>query len=359
MSTDRAGGAAPWPGPLAITALGAATCFGGMTTAASAARAGLSRTRDLPDLAYVDGETGEKTPVTGAPIVGVTDGFEGAGRLARMSALAVEDLGASATWINPRRRQCFLATPPLDADAAWRLAAGVARALGSSPDLVRVHPSGHPGTAQALREAAEALRAGRCDHAVVGACDSWLDALRLQEIADRGRLKTLNDPVGFTPGEAAVFLLLERPGSAGGGRQAPIALLADVREEAEECPYESEKPPTGRALARVVLAALGRGGPGTLYVDLNGETYRATDWGTAQMRIQSAQSLDGWALELPAASFGDTGAASAMLAAGLSARAFARGHAVGDRAIVLSSSDGPERLALVVDKPRPAAAARG
>ncbi|WP_437566361.1 hypothetical protein [Sorangium sp. So ce542] len=359
MSTDRSAGAALWPGPLAISALGAATCFGGMTTAAAAARAGLSRARDLPDLTYVDDKSKESTPASGSPIVGVTDGFEGAGRLGRMSALAVEELTSAADWVHPRRLQCFLALPAMAEDEARLVGQSLARALGAPADLVHVHALGHRGTGRALREAAEALRAGRCDHAVVGACDSWVDAVRLQQIADLGRLKTLNHPVGFTPGEAAVFLLLERPGAAGGGRRSPDALLTDVREEIEENNHAADKPLTGRALARLLLAALGQGDRGTLYLDLNGEEFRATDWGMALVRAQSARALDGWAREMPAASFGDTGVASSILAAALATRAFARGYAVGDRALVIASGEGPERLALVIERPRAAAAARG
>lgn len=218
---------------------------------------------------------------------------------------------------------------------------------------MRVHPAGHVGTARALREAGEALRAGRCDHALVGACDSWLDPVRLQGIAEAGRLKTRNDPVGFTPGEAAAFILLERPALAAGGRELPPALLTDLREETEENVLGADRPPTGRALARAAAGALGQGGRGTIYVDLNGETYRATDWGMALNRIPSP-GLDGWARELPAASFGDTGVASTILAAALATRAFIRRYAVGDKALVLSSGDGPERLALLLERPRPA-----
>lgn len=359
MSTDRSAGAAPWPGPLAISALGAVTCFGGMNTAAAAARAGLSSARDLPDLTYIDDDSKESTPAAGAPIVGITDGFEGAGRLGRMSALAVEELASAADWINPRRIRCFLALPVMTEDEARLVGKSLARALGAPADLVHVHALGHHGTGRALREAAEALRAGRCDHAVVGACDSWVDAVRLQQSVDLGRLKTLNNPVGFTPGEAAVFLLLERPGSAGGGRRAPDALLTEVREEIEENNHAADKPLTGGALARLLCATLGRGDRGTLYLDLNGEEFRAADWGMALMRAQRARDLDNWAQEMPAASFGDTEVASSILAAGLATRAFARGYAVGDRALVIVSGEGTERLALVIERPRADAAPRG
>ncbi len=353
MSTDRAN-APPWPGPLSISALGACTCFGGMTTAAAAARAGLSRVTDLPDLTYVDEQTQERTPASGVPVVGVTDGFEGPGRIARMSQIAVEELFAAADWMNPRRMGGFLALPPMPEDGARRVAAAVARGLGASPDLVRAYPGGHAGVARALREAAENVRAGRCEHALVGACDSWLDPDRLQAIADAGRLKTRNEPVGFTPGEAAVFLLLERPAAARGGREPPPALLSDLREEIEENALGADRPPTGRALARAVEGSLGQGGRGTIYADLNGEVYRATEWGMAQTRIPPA-ALEGWKRELPAASFGDVGAASPLLAVGLATRAFVRGYAAGDRAVVLASGDGPERMALVVERPRAAA----
>lgn len=351
MNIDRSAGHrgrfAPWAGPVSITALGAATCFGGAVTAAAGARAGLSRARALPDMKYVDDETFEETPVTGAPIVGMTDGFEGAGRLGRMSQCAVEELANAATWMDTRRMTCFLALPVLAEDASRRVAAAVARAIGAHVDQVHTHRSGHSGAASALRDAAEALRTRRCDHAVVGACDSWLDPARLQTIVEAGRLKTRNDPVGFTPGEAAVFLLMERPNTSAGEH---LATLVDVREEAEDNSFASEKPATGIGLARAALAVLGTGARGTIYVDLNGEPFRAADWGMALTRMHA--SVEGWVSEMPAASFGDIGIAAPFLSAMLATRAFVRGHAVGDRALILASGDGSERLALMVERPR-------
>lgn len=356
MTTERPDAAA-WPGPAAISALGACTCFGGMTTAAGAARGGLSRAHELPETAYVDEETSESEPVVGAPIDGITDGFEGVGRLGRMAGIALDELIEAAAWVNPRRLACWIAAPPLAEEDARRLGAAAARSLGVAPDRVHVRAAGLAGVAQALREAAAALRGGRCDHALVGACDSWLDAARLQQITDEGRLKTRNHPVGFTPGEAAVSLLLERPGAAGGGRGAPPPRITQLCEELEERPRrgaadEGAVHPTGRGLARAAAGALGRGHGGTLYVDLNGEPYRAADWGMALTHLQPGHDLGAWAREHPAASFGDTGVAAPLLAVGLAARAFARGYAEGDRAVIVSSSDGPERLALLVERAR-------
>jgi len=60
-----------------------------------------------------------------------------------MSQVALDELTAAAAWVNPRRMACFLSLPPIPEDAARRVATAVATSLGSSPDLVRVHASGH------------------------------------------------------------------------------------------------------------------------------------------------------------------------------------------------------------------------
>lgn len=60
---------------------------------------------------------------------------------------------------------------------------------------------------QALREAIAAVAEGRCEAALAGACDQWVDAGALR---DRARLGLL-----APPGEAGVALRLERPGAPG------------------------------------------------------------------------------------------------------------------------------------------------
>lgn len=368
-------------GALVITAMGACTCLGGITTAAAAARAGLASARALADAPYIDEETNDIALLVGYPISGVTDGFEGLGRLCRMGIAALHDLLASAAWLDPRRTALFVVLPsfvepdePVDevegdeappppryltTEAARSIAARIASNAGLElgPDAVRVYAEGRRGSPRSLQEAMDWLRRGRCDYAIVGACDGELDPYRIARAFDAGRLKTVNNPVGFMPGEAGAFILLERhDGSRNQGR-APVALLSGPHVASDEGGLSSGKPPTGKELSQVLVAALAEHGAtraqrGDVYVDLSGEPSHSVDWGNALTRARAACAVGDWTQHFPAASFGDTGATAPILAVCLAARAFSRGYASGQSAVVLLTCDDGTRAAISLNDPR-------
>src|SRR5688572_32863799 len=79
-------------GEIVISAMGLVGCLAvDAVNACAAARAGLSRASELP-FQVIDEETGEPTSVVGFEMSGMTDGFEGAGRLTRILQLALADL---------------------------------------------------------------------------------------------------------------------------------------------------------------------------------------------------------------------------------------------------------------------------
>ncbi|MCC6559522.1 MAG: hypothetical protein IT372_41930 [Polyangiaceae bacterium] len=367
---------------LMISAMGACTCFGDITTAAAADRAGLTRARELPHAPYIDEETEDTALLAGHPISGITDGFEGHGRLCRIGAAALQDLLASAPWVNPRRAALFLvlpqfmepeedegdvelddAEPPppryFTTESARSIAEQIASMVGLAvaPDALRSYPEGRRGNARSLQEAIDWLRRGRCDHAIVGACDAELDSYRIARAFAAGRLKTTGNPVGFMPGEAGAFILLERYEAAPGRDRAPEALLVDPCVANEESSYAAEKPATGRGLSQVLISALsGLGaasaGRGDVYIDLNGEPYRSMDWGSALARAQSACAVGSWRRRILAANFGETGAAAPILAVCLAARSFAREYSHGPSAVVLFADDDGARAAIPLRDPR-------
>jgi 3-oxoacyl-[acyl-carrier-protein] synthase-1 len=163
-----------------------------------------------------------------------------------------------------------------------------------------------------------------------------------------GRVKTVTNPVGFMPGEAGAFLLLERQAAAASRGIAPVLVVVEPSFGLEENSFASERPPLGRGLAGVAAAALGRlrspgDHRGSVFIDVNGEPYRAADWGQAAVRLLELGLLADWPQEVVAASFGETGAASPLLALILAARSFTRGYSRGDTALVLASDDGGNR----------------
>jgi 3-oxoacyl-[acyl-carrier-protein] synthase-1 len=374
------------------------TCLGGAFQAAAAARAGILRLRELDgvDYLYLDQDTNAPTPLVGHPISGITSGFAGIGRLVRLSALALEDLKQAAGVLPPADTGFFLALPtgvepgrpapqdptPLEPDNATeddgtaeanpharmlrplteREARKIATQACDAAGLMiadaatRTYAAGKSGLATALTDAVAALERRQLARAIVCATDSELDLPRIRASFASGRLKTLDKAVGFLPGEAAACLLIEQPDSVSQGDRLPCSLLASPSLAQEEAPDDPARPPTGRALSDAIFDAISGANAsdsaaGTAYLELNGETHRAIDWGNALVRLRARCRLDAWMHATPAVSFGDTGLVSPLLALCLAARAYVRGYAVGDVSLILGCAEAGHRFAVAARRP--------
>ncbi|WP_437669521.1 hypothetical protein [Sorangium sp. So ce131] len=348
-----------YPEAVAIMGSGACTSLGNAVRAAAAMRASIDSGHEMPDWPYNDAATNTEALLVGHPVSGITDGFEGIGRLVRLGAAALADLRPllEERALSSRRSSLFVALDPLTASAESGLdgdseesipvfgpwAARFAQRCCEQSGIATIPEQrryfvGRYGFARALTAAIDALRGQRLDHCVVGACDSELDPDRVDAGLNSGRIKTTGNPVGYAPGEAAAFLLLERTGASPRGQKPQSMLLA---------PSLAERAGTmaGAALAQVMTEAVGRTGPdatreGTVYVDLNGEPARAAEWGHALVRLDEGSVLHSWKHVLPAASFGETGAAAGALAMCIAARGLSRGYAGRQALAVLSDREG-------------------
>ncbi len=118
----------------------------------------------------------------------------------------------------------------------------------------------------------------------------------------------------------------------------------------------TDPPATGRGLADVLLAATSRFGSsreagGAIHPDLNGETFRAIDWGNALLHVLPTIALDGWPQRITALNFGDTGGATGALGLCLATRAFVRRYAPGESAVILVAGEDGTRSALTLSGP--------
>jgi 3-oxoacyl-[acyl-carrier-protein] synthase-1 len=349
-------------GRLAIVALGATTAVGrNAALSAAAIRAGIVRPRPVVDPEILDAETHEPVPIIGHPIRGVTDGFTLFGRWLRMASVAVGDLLLSlpeaertpGTWRRTALLLCvctpdpsvFLADPQ---ETVAAISEQVATALleeldiAIPPQLIEVLPFGHVAFALGVHQARAYI--GRdCDRVLLVAVDSRLDPLLLENLASQGRIKHAGSPVGFSPGEASVALLLARPGTSS---RAPAAVICGSFHDLNPRDVSAA---TDRALTDVCTNALAEAGvdaiSGEVYIDLSGEVWRARQWGDALPLLHAKLAGD---IVLPAVSVGDTGAASGALAACLAARAFERGYAKADDAAVISMADNGNVACVVI-----------
>lgn len=351
--------------PLVVTGLTMLSPAGDSTEQSCATiRAGLS---GMSEHAYygalpVDAEWEDEEPLRTAPVPSVDPYLDGPERLLE---LCLPPLRALVEQRRLRRRDLpstalLLSLPQLDAATAqWGLAAGFAEELCERAGLegfasIAVDQSGHSSMFAALREAASQLRAQKVTRCLLLGVDSYLSEDRLEMLDQGYRLKSDRAVDGFIPGEAAVALTVElhdprRPPDA-----PPWAQLGEPGLAREIETMASEKASTGRGLGEALSAALAARPADEaqrwVLCDLNGESYRAFEWGVVQSRM-AGRFGELFTLAHPAESVGDVGAATGGVLIACAARAFARGYAPASRALAFTSSEQGLRAALIIEPP--------
>ena len=251
----------------------------------------------------------------------------------------------------------LLALPSGDeASAAWALegfADEIARRAGLS-DLAAVEQraNGHATVIELLHRACELITEARARRVVVAAADTYVAGDRVRALDAQGRLASRRSPQGFSVGEAGVALVIERAGVTTGAKDAsgrPLARLAAFGFGHEPDSFHSDRAPIGKGTEAAVLGAMGGFAEGRpvewLLSDMNGEPYRAMDWGAAVTRLGGRLSEE---LEHghPADSLGDVGCAAGALLSAIAADALAERRAPADHAIILTASDAGARAAM-------------
>ncbi|MCY1044802.1 hypothetical protein OV208_26035 [Corallococcus sp. bb12-1] len=352
---------------IVITSLGMVSSVGrDVVTTCAAIRAGIVCAQPLTYFDVLDETSQEMEPITGHPVRGLTEGFTIIGRWLRLARACVADLlhqGAlpdatdAAFWrltglrvVTPYHGDERFGGEASDADASKapvRLAylQPLLEALRLPIDErnVDILCQGPAGAVQSIHEAGRWMETRGLDRVLVIAADSYCDPLTMEWLAGDRRLKTPEHPYGLMPGEAGACFLLESAASAR-RRQPPMCFaVASSAVRMEQNHFFSRKPNTGVALAEALeetLAGAMLQAPfaGSIVSDLNGENWRANEWGYVRIRLDSrlAERLQ---LMLPASSLGDTGAASGAGSVCVAARALARAYARGAQILVVSSSE--------------------
>ena len=360
-----------------FTGVGLVTSLGhDAVTAAAAARAGLVRPALLP-VRVANAETRDPEPVVGHAVAGLADGFEGAGRLLRLAALALADLVRTTPAETLRTAHWLVALPetvppapppalaeagaaPAEVPAAEAPAAEASQAAPRRLDPARLRAlieqatgapvpesrfqvfDGRVGVVRALGHAQRLAAGGAA--CVVGAADSLVDRAVVQALHAHGRLLAGGAGVGLQPGEAAAFVVVEPDGA----RPALGHIGAGALGHEPDHQY-SGRPALGRGLA-AAAAQLPRGGAVWPVSDCNGEPFRSADWGHAVVRDDVLRAAVGRTL-YPATAVGDTGAAGPAVGLVLALRAFARGYAPAPTALLAVSDALGPRAVLTVHAP--------
>ncbi len=221
-------------------------------------------------------------------------------------------------------------------------------------ERVAIALGGNTAVLSLLGTATAWLDAESVNQCIVLAVDSYIDLGRLQALDQAYRLKSARGVDGFIPGEAAVALLVERqiprtPTRRPCLSRVTVPVLAD-----EPRPMTGDKPSTGAGLVTALRGALRSGPrldpPGWILCDMNGESYRAFEWGLARVRL-GAQLAGQMALQHPADCIGDTGAACAGILIACATQAYARNYARQRAALVWTAADTGSRGAMLVLPP--------
>jgi len=345
-----------------VTAIGMTTPVGlNAAQSCAAIRAGVSAISEL-DFA-IETDALDRVPLMGCSVRPLTDGYLGLGRWTRLAVAALKDLFASAR-LSARdldHTALYLALPPvarsgLDSRIPALLGSRIARWTGfaGAERRTRVCADGHASAARALEVALIDVNQGAEERAIVCGIDSLVEPDTLEFLHSNHRLKTDDQVDGFVAGEGAACLLLERGGVARARGAQQLVAIEAVATAVEPVTIWSNEPSPATGLSQAILNTLNqladRGAEVRLVVtDLNGEVYRAKEFGTTAARVLTA--IPGkWAVWHPADCIGDTGAASFAVSSCLSVRALAQGYAKCNRALVIGSSDDGLRGAAVFSR---------
>jgi 3-oxoacyl-[acyl-carrier-protein] synthase-1 len=370
------------PVRLAVVQMGMVCSLGAdLETSCASARADLSRASEIPY--KVVGPDGVWSDVTGHQAEYLTRGFRHDARLTRLLTAALEDLSAGvprdvwppaidvylaipATFRDDRRQEIDrLSSPwesselqPLDYARGQRIAekAMAAARIPSRIGRLGVITQGQASAGVAIEAAALSFHKGNRTLALILAVDAPVDLDRVASIDARGRLKGPNVPAGAAPGEVGAGMLVASPEFVSSRELSTVGEILQPQSLESIPSFNTDAPPDGLALARLTAAVLRRlpfEQDTWCIVDMNGEVYRAREWGTAVIRIhESFPWLDTTNVWIPAMHFGDCGAATGLAATALAVRGFARRYAPAKSALVLSAADGPMRAAFAVVEQR-------
>jgi uncharacterized protein (TIGR02270 family) len=376
VAASRYATATPGPGTPVVTAMGMVSSLAlGVAASCAAATAGLVHAMELEGCEAMDPVDGQSYPVRGHCVAGLTQGFTGLGRLARLGVLALGELKGLGLADGTCRTGLYVALPsgaherahkrmleadePLEEDEpaprtpasfessriAEELLPLLARLTGLhiAREYQRVFSGDAVGFLHALAQAQQALHEGRLDRCILGGIDSLVAPQRLEALKALGLLKIPGQPSRMLPGEAAAFLVLERQRDARQRGAQVLAICEGIRGATHPPGTWEGAAKAGRNLAGHLagtLASLADGGrhPGRIIGGLNGHDRRAYAWGHA-LPIVGPHPFGSLPLWSPAESFGELGAATGPVAICMAVRDFARGITASPHSLVWLMGD--------------------
>jgi len=342
--------------PVHVVAFGASTAVGrDAWSSAAAVRAGIPGFTDHP---YMIDTAGEPMRVALAPWLDI--GLSGLERLSALLFPAVDEAVDPLRSNRPSRLNLALALglpnprPGLSDDLRPEISARLTERYGGLFGAAAVFPVGHAAWLFALDAACRKLSQGGLDACVVAGVDSYLEPETLEWLESCEQLHgagPLNNAWGFIPGEAAGAILIARASVVERLQLQPLSSLLGTGTALESKRIKTDTVCIGEGLTgafRGTLSALPQGSKVTdVYCDMNGEPYRADEYGFTCLRTKAAFEAAS-EFVAPAANWGDVAAAGGPLHVVLSSIAGLKGYSRGEIALVWASSEDGGRAAAVL-----------
>ncbi len=218
----------------------------------------------------------------------------------------------------------------------------------------RFHPrsttiaQGRVAGAAAMEIAREMIYEEGVSHCIIASTDTFLAARTLASYEGKSRLLTSQNSNGFIPGEAGAAILVGRPRND--GHQELLCL--GIGHGSEKAGIDTEEPLRADGLVQAFKSALADAGCiindlDFRITDSNGEQYWFKEATLALSRILRKRH-DLFEIWHPVDCLGEIGASVAPCAMSIALRSMQRGYAFGRGPLCHFSSDGSERMALVL-----------
>jgi 3-oxoacyl-[acyl-carrier-protein] synthase I len=343
--------------PVYIAALGASTPVGrDAFSSAASVRGGVSALVEHPYMVDTAGE-----PMRAAIAPWLDPDMSGTARFEALLWPAIDQALESLTDAQVGTAGVAVALalplprPGLPGNLEESLLASLAKRYQGSFGGAAAFSKGHAAGLIAFDAACRKLSHGGLDACVVAGVDTYLEPKTLEWIEECEQYHgagATNNAWGFIPGEAAGALLLARASVLERLGVEPLATALACGTAYEHNRIKTDTVCIGEGLTqafRIALQALPHGMKVTdIYCDMNGEPYRADEYGFTALRTKEAfESVSEFIT--PADCWGDVSAAGGPLHIGLAAIAGTKGYARGPHALTWASSESGERATTLVE----------
>jgi 3-oxoacyl-[acyl-carrier-protein] synthase-1 len=334
-----------------VVAIGASTPVGrDAWSSAAAVRAGISGFAEHP---YMIDTAGEPMRAAIAPWLDID--CQGQERFEALLFPAIDQaLQPVVEAGDPKLRVALAlglpsARPGLPTELGDALRASIATRYPGRFVAQAVLENGHAAGLLGLHASIRKMAENAFDVCVLAGVESYLAPETLEWLEENEQLHgagPLNNAWGFIPGEGAGAVLFAVESAVQRLRVEPLGQVLSVGRGFEQNRIKTKTVCIGEGLTaafREGLSGLPSGATVTdVYCDMNGEPYRADEFGFACLRTKEAfESASDFVA--PADCWGDVSAASAPLAFLLSVAASKKAYSNGPYAFLWASSEGGER----------------